>query len=177
MNVEFGTMADLIKKSLSENSYIVVQPTINQCGRIRVGAEIFGSALAPRYKKSSHILAKFTQDNESTELFPGMVQFYFEHVLRLPTIGERTHRLAYVKWYLPAENHQTRFYCKAEKDDDNSINIELWKLGEFYSLSRDSIIPIHNIYSRFIPAKFTIGKTNSRKTYMAVIPINRKFHL
>jgi hypothetical protein len=175
--VEFGSMAGLIEKGLqNSDSYIVVQPTINQSGRIRIAAEIFGSALAPRYKKNSHILAKFTQDNESTELYPGMVQFYFEHVLRLPDIGERTHRLAYVKWYLPTDNHRTRFYCRAE-NDDRSINIELWKHGEFYELSRDSIIPVHNIYCRFIPAKFSIGRSNNKRDYMAVIPINRKFHL
>jgi len=180
MNVEFGSMSNLINKGIQDDSYTVVQPRINQCGRIRVAAEIFGSALAPRYKKNSYILAKFTQDNESTELYPGMVQFYFEHVLQLPTIGERMHKLAYVKWYLPADDHQTRFYCRAENDDDRSVNIELWKLDEFYEISRDSIIPIHNIYSHFIPAKFKINDNNSRrktKTYMAVIPINRKFHL
>ncbi|CAB5190924.1 unnamed protein product [Rhizophagus irregularis] len=97
MDVEFGSISNLISRGLQNDSYVVVQPIINQCGRIRVAAEIFGSALAPRYKKNSYILAKFTQDNESIELYPGMVQFYFEHVLRLPTIGERTHKLAYVK--------------------------------------------------------------------------------
>ena len=107
-----------------------------------------------------------------------MVQFYFEHVLQLPIIGEKTHRLAYIKWYLLADDHQTRFYCRTEKDDDNSANIELWKHNEFYEMSRDSIILIHNIYSRFISAKFTIRKkSNRQKTYIAVIPINRKFHL
>ena len=44
---------------------------IDQCGRIRVAAEIFGSVLAPRYKKNSHILAKFIQSNNLIELFPG----------------------------------------------------------------------------------------------------------
>ncbi|CAB4439110.1 unnamed protein product [Rhizophagus irregularis] len=184
MDVEFGSMSNLISRGLQNDSYVVVQPIINQCGRIRVAAEIFGSALAPRYKKNSYILAKFTQDNESIELYPGMVQFYFEHVLRLPTIGERTHKLAYVKWYLPVNDHRIRFYCRAEQDDDRSVNIELWKLNEFYEMSRDSIIPIHNIYSRFIPTNFTIGTNNNNnnsrrkaKTYMAVVPINRKFHL
>ncbi|GBC20131.2 hypothetical protein GLOIN_2v415082 [Rhizophagus irregularis DAOM 181602=DAOM 197198] len=125
MDVEFGSMSNLISRGLQNNSYVVVQPIINQCGRIQVAAEIFRSALAPRYKKNSYILAKFTQDNESIELYPGMVQFYFEHVLRLPTIGERTHKLAYVKWYLPVNDHRIRFYCRAEQDDDRSVNIEL----------------------------------------------------
>ena len=74
-------------------------------------------------------------------------------------------------------NHQTRFYCGIN-NDDRKVNIELWKDAEFYELSRDSIIPIHNIYSRFIPTKFIIGKRKTnQKTYMAVIPINRQFHL
>ena len=60
MNVEFSSVSNLFDKGLQNDSFIVVQPTIKQCGRIRVAAEIFGSALAPRYKKSSHILAKFT---------------------------------------------------------------------------------------------------------------------
>ena len=33
------------------NQYTIVQPKIDQCGRIRVAAEIFGSVLTPRYKK------------------------------------------------------------------------------------------------------------------------------
>ncbi|RGB23618.1 hypothetical protein C1646_774237 [Rhizophagus diaphanus] len=158
MDIEFSSMSNLISRGLQNDSYVVVQPIINQCGRIRVAAEIFGSALAPRYKKSSYILAKFTQDNESIELYSGM--------------------------YLPVNDHRIRFYCQAEQDDDRSVNIELWKLNEFYEMSRDSIIPIHNIYSQFIPTNFTIrtnnNNNNSRrkvKTYMAVVPINRKFHL
>ncbi|POG69648.1 hypothetical protein GLOIN_2v1776801 [Rhizophagus irregularis DAOM 181602=DAOM 197198] len=154
MDVEFGSMSNLISRGLQNDS----------------------SALAPRYKKNSYILAKFTQDNESIELYPGMVQFYFKHVLRLPTIGERTHKLAYVKWYLPV--------LANFEDDDRSVNIEFWKLNEFYEMSCDSIIPIHNIYSQFIPTNFTIrtnnNNNNSRwkaKTYMAVVLINRKFHL
>uniref|UniRef100_U9U2J6 Uncharacterized protein n=1 Tax=Rhizophagus irregularis (strain DAOM 181602 / DAOM 197198 / MUCL 43194) TaxID=747089 RepID=U9U2J6_RHIID len=156
--------------------------------------EVYGKKMDVEFSFMSNLISQglqndsyqnlFTQDNESIELYPGMVQFYFEHVLRLPTIGERTHKLAYVKWYLPVNDHQIRFYCRAEQDDDRSVNIELWKLNEFYEMSRDSIIPIHNIYSQFIPTNFTIGTNNNNnnsrrkaKTYMAVVPINRKFHL
>lgn len=179
MGVEFISMNDLIERGLqndSTNRHIIVQPIINQCGRIRVAAEIFGSKSTPRYAKNSYILAKFIQDNNSIELFPGQVQYYFEHTLRLPS-GECTHRLAYVKWYRPADDHRTRFHCRIERNDDSSVNIELWNPVDFHELSRDSIIPIHNIYCRFVRAKFIIGKRNNRETYMAVIPINRQFHL
>ncbi|GES74167.1 hypothetical protein GLOIN_2v415082 [Rhizophagus clarus] len=60
MNVEFSFMSNLIDKDLQNDSYIVVQLIINQCERIQMAAEIFGSALAPRFKKNSYILAKFT---------------------------------------------------------------------------------------------------------------------
>jgi hypothetical protein len=152
---------------------IIVLPRIDQFGRIRIGAEIFGSVIAPRYMKNSYILANFIQENETIEVFPGQVQFFFEHVIRLPD-GDHVHRLAFVKWYLPVEDRQKRFHCQINNDND-SCNIEIWK-HDFYSIGRDSIIPVHNIYGRFIPSKFTIGQRNPI-TYMAVIPINRHFHI
>ena len=39
-----------------------------------------------------------------------------------------------------------------------------------HKADRDSIIPIHNIYSRFVPSKFVVG-TRTPKTYMAVTSI------
>src|SRR5437763_8974774 len=96
-------MTDFIEQDLQNkvsNQYTIVQPKIDQCKRIRVAAEIFGSVLVPQYKKNSHILAKFIQSNNLIELFSRQVQYYFEYKLRLPT-GVKTHRLAYVKWYLP----------------------------------------------------------------------------
>ena len=108
------------------------------------------------------------------DIFPGEVQFYFEHTIEFPT-GTTTHKLAFVRWYLPASKQQTRFYCRTDNNDDRSCNVELWKY-ECYEAVRDSIIPVHNIYSRFVPSKFIIGKRKP-ETYMAVIPINRQFHL
>ena len=110
INVEFISMTDFIEQDLQNevsNQYTIIQPKIDQCGRIRVAAKIFGSVLALQYKKNSHILAKFIQSNNLIELFSGQVQYYFEHKLQLPT-GVKTHRLACVKWYLPERN---RFHC------------------------------------------------------------------
>lgn len=172
-NTEFISMKDLINRNLQNdttNRYRVVIPIINQCGRIRLAAEIFGSMLSPRYNKNSYVLAKFIQRDNSVDMYPGQVQYYFEHTLQLPT-GYKTHRLAYIKWY---KYHQVRFHYRIE-NDDRSVNIELWENNKFFELSRDNIIPIHNIYSQFVPTKITVGKNN--KTYMAVIPINRQFHV
>src|SRR5437868_12231505 len=54
--------------------FIVVLPNITH-GRIRIRSEIFGMNIAPRYRKNSYILAKFIQDNDMIDMFPGEVQF------------------------------------------------------------------------------------------------------
>jgi hypothetical protein len=55
------------------------------------------------------------------------------------------------------------------KDDYSSCNIELWD-QKFYDLSRDSIIPVHQIYCQFVAGEYTIGKRNLQ-IYMSVIPL------
>jgi hypothetical protein len=155
------------------DSRIIVRPQINQFGRIRIGAELFGSANTPRYLKNSYILARFVQENDSVEVFPGQVQYFFEHEVNLPG-GKRTHLLAYVRWFLPAPNHNTRFHCRID-DDVRSCNVEIWTTN-FYDISRDCIIPVHDIFGRFIPANFEIG-IRRPVTYMAVIPIGKRFHM
>jgi hypothetical protein len=167
--LQFVTIAEILA---SPRDSIVVPNMVNQFGRVRISAEIFGSAMAPRFLKNANVLANFIQDNETTDLFPGQVQYYFEHTMRIS--GDlKTHRLVFVKWYKPAPNQQTRFYTKI--DDEKSSNIELWR-NEFYDIARDCIIPVHYLYSRFVSTKFVIGKKNPI-AYNAVIPINRQFHL
>jgi len=152
---------------------IVVRPQINQFGRVRIGSEIFGSVNTPRYLKNSFVLAKFVQENDSVESFSGQIQYFFEHEVNLPE-GKRSHLLAYVRWFLPAPDHKTRFYCQID-DDDKSCNMELWS-NNFYDINRDCIIPVHDIFSRFIPTSFKVG-IRRPVTYMAVIPIGRRFHI
>ena len=97
---KFVTIAGAVSETSTEDLTIVL-PYVNQYGRIRIGSEIFGATIAPRYMRNSHILAKFIQSDETTDVFPGEVQYYFEHSLDLP-IGKITHHLAFVKWNLPA---------------------------------------------------------------------------
>lgn len=169
--LEFITIASSIEQASTND--IIVLPKINQFGRIQIGNEVFRSTMAPRYMKNSYIIAKFITQNENIELFSGQVQFYFEHEVRLPK-GKQVHHLAFVRWFLPAQNNQIRFHCRIS-NDIKSCNVELWQ-RTFYDYSRDSIIPIHHIYSQFIPTDFSVGIWNSTK-YMVVIPINRHFHL
>ncbi len=172
-DLKFVSIAEASQRGSDRSNRIVIRPQVNQFRRIRIGAEIFGSAITPRYLKNSFILANFIQENDSVELYPGQVQYFFEHEVKLP-IGRQTHKLAYVKWFLPAPSHQTRFHCQVD-DDVRSCNIEVWR-KDFYDIGRDCIIPVHNIFSRFIPSKFEIGKRKP-VTYMAVIPIGRRFHM
>jgi hypothetical protein len=173
-NLQFITIAESISTSPIDS--IVVPNIVDQFARVRIVAEIFGSAMSPRYLKNASILAKFVQGNqgnETTDLYPGQVQYYFEHTIRISGIS-KTHRLAFVRWYKPAPNRHTRFYTSIDEDEKSS-NIELWQT-DFYDLGRDCLIPIHYIYSRFISSDFLVGKKRP-VSYKAVIPINRQFHL
>ncbi len=71
--LNFMSVADLVKSGINmETTWpIVVLPNVNQFGRIRISAEIFGSVLASRYTKNSYILAKFIQENNVTDTFAG----------------------------------------------------------------------------------------------------------
>ena len=155
----------------SSNNCNVVNPRIKQYGRLRIGADIYGSVQAARHEKSSYILARFVQNDETVDTYPGQVQFFFEHAIYLNN-KSTTHSLALVKWYKPVQDHKIRYYCQVDDDDIKSCNIELWS-NEFFELGRDSIIPVHNVLSKFIKSKFYVGVTKP-KEYMAVIPLNKK---
>ena len=123
---------------------IVVRPEVNRYGRLRIGAEVFGSTHSKRHAKSACVLAQFVVDNKGTiDTYPGQVQFFFEHTVNLPD-GPAKHSLAFVRWYEAADDTRTRFHCQIGTDDTNICNIKLWKRS-FYELGRDCIIPVHNI--------------------------------
>ncbi|GET52427.1 uncharacterized protein LOC110233779 [Rhizophagus irregularis DAOM 181602=DAOM 197198] len=97
---------------------------------------------------SSFILAKFMTESGDINCYPGQVQYFFTHAVNLPD-GVR---------------------------DDEICNVELWGT-EFYLESRDCIIPVHHILGRFIPTKYRISGRRSSNVYLAVNPVNRKFHI
>ncbi|GES86822.1 hypothetical protein GLOIN_2v1776801 [Rhizophagus clarus] len=156
---------------IGSNNGTVINPRIIQYGRIRIGADIYGSVQAARHEKSSYILARFVHYDGSIDVYPGQVQFYFEHTIHLNSSRSLTHSLALVKWYKPVQDHSTRYYCQVD-NDIKSCNMELWT-NEFYDMRRDSIIPIHHIIGKFIKCNFDTG-TRKTKEYMAVIPLNKK---
>ena len=75
----------------SEDS-IVILSKVNQISRLRVGAEVFGSTHSPRYIKSANVLSQFVIDDNTTDIYPGQVQFFFEHTIQLPE-GPATHSI------------------------------------------------------------------------------------
>ena len=172
-NDSFMSISSITASSINRNvvNSRIVNPRIKQYGRLRIGADIYGSVQAARHEKSSYILARFVQDDDTVDTYPGQVQFFFEHTIYLNN-KSITHSLALVKWYKPVQDHKIRYYCQVDDDDIKSCNIELWS-NEFYNLGRDSIIPVHNVLSKFIKSKFYIG-AKKPKEYMAVIPLNKK---
>jgi hypothetical protein len=159
-----------ISSMIDPSNNIVVNSNIKQYGRLRIGADIYGSVQAARHEKSSYILARFVQNDGTVDTYPGQVQFFFEHtVYKWQSL---VHSLALVRWYKPVRDHKIRYHFQVDEEDTNSCNIELWS-NEFYPMKRDSIIPIHNILGKFIKCKICVGKKN-QKEYMAVIALNKK---
>jgi hypothetical protein len=156
--------------SSQPDDYVAVTGQITQYGRLRIGAEYFGSILSKRHIRSSYILARFINDND-IDTYPGQVQFYFEHTINLSGNPVK-HYLAFVNWYKPVTTANTRFHFSDENSDDFTNDPELWK-KDFYNSSFDRIIPVHHILGRFVPANFKYKRTE----YLAVLPLNRRFHL
>ncbi|GET55402.1 hypothetical protein GLOIN_2v1786147 [Rhizophagus irregularis DAOM 181602=DAOM 197198] len=122
---------------------------------------------------SSFILAKFMTESGDIDCYPGQVQYFFTHAVNLPD-GLSEHNLAFIRWYKPAESSNIRYHFRVR--DDEICNVELWGT-EFYPESRDCIIPVHHILGRFIPTKYRISGRRSSNVYLAVNPVNRKFHI
>ena len=154
---------------------MIVINRANWYRRYQIGAEIFGSTAASRYIKSSFVLAKFIScDRKSVDIYSGQIQYFFEHNIHLST-QNLTHKLAYIKWYKAANSSSIRYHFSID-DNVNTCNVELWK-NSFYSESWDNIISVHNILGQFVPVKYQKSDHSNAKKYLAIIPINRKFHL
>lgn len=64
---------------------------VNQHARLQIGSKIFGSIISGRHEKNSTILAKWKAFNDkSIDIYPGEVQYYFEHTLKLPEGSNNT---------------------------------------------------------------------------------------
>ena len=144
---------------------------MNQFRRCRIGSEIFGSIISGQREKNATILAKWKAANdESTDIYPGEIQYYFEHTLRFPE-GPRTHLLAYIKWYESASSSSIRF--KHNFMEPEISNTELWKT-EYCKESYNSLLAVQRILCRAVKFKdIIVGK----QKYLSIIPLNRRFNL
>jgi hypothetical protein len=150
---------------------IIIRVQINKFGRCRIGSEIFGLAMSSRHIASSYILAKFITDTDEVDCYPGQIQYFFKHTVNLP-IGTFNHNLAYIRWYKPTNS---RFHFSIN-DEEQTCNVELWH-KDFSPEKQDCIIPVHHILGRFVPANYKISNRQNAIEYLAINPINRKYHI
>jgi hypothetical protein len=151
---------------------IVIGVKMNKFGRCRVGSEIFGSSMSSRHVKSSFILAKFMTFDGDVDIYPGQIQYFFKHGINLQDHSVE-HFLAYVLWYRPVPSTNVRYHFSS---CDGICNVELWR-PEFCTERRDCIIPVHHILGRFVPVKYKISTRQNAVEYLAINPINRKYHI
>ena len=129
--------------------------------------------MSSRHLASAFIFAKFAGGQEGQiDIYPGQVQYYIQHALDMPDGRKTFHSLAHVRWYRPAPSSSRQYHYSFHGENSVDSGIELW-FDDFYEISQDSLIPVHQIAGRFVPIKVTVGRTN----YLAVVPINRRFHL
>ncbi|PKB91951.1 hypothetical protein RhiirA5_446833 [Rhizophagus irregularis] len=70
----------------------------------------------------------------------------------------------------------SRHVNSSSDDEHETCTVELWR-SEFYHESRDCIIPVHHILGWFIPVKYKISDRQNAVEYLAINPINRKYHI
>src|SRR6266542_2397160 len=153
-------------------SAVIIRVKMNQLGRCRISSEVFGSSMSLRYVKSLYILAKFITSDGNVDCYPGQVQYYFSHTINLPN-GPTEHFLAYVRWYQPTDSLDVRYHFS---DDEQTYNVELWGT-EFYPESHDCIILLHHILGQFVSVNYRISIRRNAREYLAINPINRKYHI
>jgi len=140
-----------------DSDSIIVLNRAHQYGRYRIRSKYFGLDMSSRHVNSSFVLALFKNQDGSFDLYPGQVQYFFKHSINLPSRGLVEHKLAYIRWYKPVSLATTRFYFSSD-DEAQTCNVKLWNT-EFDIIRHDCIIPVHNIFSQFIPFKY---KTSDR---------------
>ncbi len=145
---------------------------MNQFGRYQISSEVFRSSMSLWHMKSSYILAKFITSDGNVNCYSGQVQYYFSHTIDLPN-GLTEHFLAYVWWYQPTDSPDVRYHFS---DNEQTCNVELWGT-KFYPENRDYIILLHHILGQFIPVNYRILTQRNAREYLAINPINKKYHI
>lgn len=151
---------------------IEISPIITQYARLRISGEIFGSNISSRYSGNAHILAKWAngEANDAVDTYPGQVQYFFKHTFYQLNGQQVTHYLAFVRWYRSVPSK--RVYFSLGGSTPMSSDVELWQ-HDFLPEGRDSILPVHLLLGRFVPSSYRC----KNKSYLAISPLNRRYHL
>ncbi|CAG8637774.1 2242_t:CDS:2 [Funneliformis mosseae] len=96
---DFATLSDI---HITSPNAIPVLLRVNIYGQLQFDSEVFRSLYSKRHVKSAKILFQFLHNN-TKDLYPEIVQFYFEHIMHLSE-GSKKYLLVFVKWYLLAKN-------------------------------------------------------------------------
>ncbi|CDH61067.1 predicted protein [Lichtheimia corymbifera JMRC:FSU:9682] len=137
-------------------------PTIHLLG------QKYRSQESPRTFRGAHIQAYHCtggpRSSEPTILRPGVVQYYFTHVIKLPVTDETVtdpqpieHTFAFVRWFNSIAI-QPPTYTDAK--------MTRWK-NEFLPINKNCIVPNHRIYSPIAITKWLDGD-------IVAIPLPRK---
>ena len=122
--------------------------------------------------KNSFIRAKFLNRDNTSNIYPGQIQFFLQHTISTNK-SQLEYKLAFVRWYKPANNTSTRFYFGFDEQNKRLCNVELWE-NEFYRIGRDCLILIHHILDRFIKVSYCKSTQKSSKEYIAVVLLHLK---
>ncbi|CAG8821935.1 10553_t:CDS:2, partial [Racocetra persica] len=103
---------------------------------LKLGDETYSSFFS-RFDLKSNIFARWQLDDGKRINWPGIIKFFFEHRISLPSSAIPTsHYLAIVDWYKQDPQNQTYFHVKSRDNisknilstnADGSYHVELWE--------------------------------------------------
>src|SRR2546429_2123471 len=126
--------------------------------------------MSSRHVKSSFILVNFITCDDNVDCYPDQVQYFFKHIVDFED-GPVEHNLAYVRWY----NRQ-----KHLRFDIILVLMMMRKLVMSNYGKMNFILMVATvlfILCRFVPVKCKISNRQDAIEYLAINPINRKFHI
>ena len=92
---------------------ITVRPQATQYGRLQISGETFGSVFSGRSNSNAYILARFINQHDIVETYPGQVQYYLENKIVINGLQIK-HYLAYVHWYKQVSVAEIHFHLSPD---------------------------------------------------------------
>src|SRR5688572_8878759 len=108
------------------------------------------------HQRSSFVLVNWIQTNGQAEAWPGQIQFFVEHLIKLLSGIAKIHHLAYVRWYKQVRPADDRFNLSAEGLEKRCM-AELWS-WEFTEESVECWVLMHRFYAVSFQRILSCGK-------------------